>query len=224
MKIISLHNISKSTFCLAIVLLSLGLPCLCEAKMPDLREVLVRSLKGANLEGYYFATEEDDTQVVASLTNNVVRNLIKLDSGTNNLVLRYTIVKDKKKNTTMTYKTEVVKTDTVLTLLVTDIATGGVVSINTFPDPEPHNEVDTIDSPPTFDSIEDCIKDFNYTGGCALQCEANRTCKNQFAHLLCCIENDLCFGVLMIINPTTLKCRLSAGVAIPDVEGFILSR
>jgi hypothetical protein len=218
----SLNNRSKSSFCLSIVLLALGLVCSCKTTMPDPREDLVRSLKGANVEGYHFATNEDETQVIASLTNSAVRNLIKLDSGATNLVLRYTGVKDKKTNSTRTYRTEIAKTGDTLTLLVTDIASNEVVSKNTFPALESHSTTDTTGRGPTFDSLEDCIKDFDCTRRGALQCEANRTCKDQFGALICCLNNGQCFSVHLIIRPTTLRCILRD--LIPDFEGLVLSQ
>jgi len=219
---ISPHNRSESAFCLAMVLLSLGLVCACKTTMPDPREELVRSLKGANVKGYHFATKEDEAEVIASLTNSAVRNLIKLDSGATNLVLRYTSVKDKKTNPARTYKTAITKTGTTLALLVTDIATGEVVSRKTFPAPEPHHKTDTTGPPSTFDSLEDCIRDFNCKRRGAIQCEANRTCEDQFAALICCLNNGQCFSVHLIIRPTTLKCKLSG--VILDLEGLVLSQ
>ena len=218
---ISLHNRTVSAFCLAIVLLSLGLVCSCKTTKPDPREDLLGSLKGANVEGYLFATEEDETQVTTSLTNSAVRNLIRLDSGTTNLLLRYASVKDKKTNTTKTYKSEVTKAGNVLTLQVTEIATGVVVSKNTFPAPQPHNTGTTGPSP-TFDTLEDCIKDFNCKFRGALQCEADRTCQDQFAALTCCLKNGQCFSVHLVIRPVSLRCRLTG--FIPNLDGLVLTQ
>ena len=218
---ISANDRSKSAFCLAIGLLSLGLVCSCKTTTaPDPRQDLVNSLKGANVEGFLFATNEDEAQVVVSLTNSDVRTLIKLDSAASNLVLRYASVREKNTNTTRTYKTEVTKAGTALTLLVTDIATGEVVSRKTFPALEtPHTDTPAL---PTFDSLEDCIKDFNCTRRGALECEANRTCEDQFAALTCCLKNGQCFSVHMIIRPTSLRCRLIG--FLPDLEGLVLSQ
>jgi hypothetical protein len=218
----SSHNRSKSPFCLAVVLLSLGLVCSCTTTTPDPREELLRALKGANVEGYYFATEEDETQMVASLTNSAVRNLIILDSGDTNLVLRYTGIKDKKTGTPKTYKTEAIKAGAELTLLVTDIATGEVVRRVAFPAPEPHTKSDTTGPPPAFDSLEDCLRDFNCTRRGALQCEANRTCEDQFAALICCLSNGQCYSVHLIIKPTSLRCILRA--VLPNLEALVLAR
>jgi hypothetical protein len=219
---ISLHNRSESAFCLAIVLLFLGFVCSCNTTMPNPREELLRSLKGANVEGYNFETSEDDAQVVASLTNSAVRKLIKLDSGAANLVLRYTRIKDKNTNTSRIYKTEITKTGNDLTLLVTDIATGEVTSTKTFPAPKSHSNTDTTGPTPSFDTLQDCVKDFDCTRRGAIQCEANRTCEAQFADLDCCLKNGQCFSVLLIIRPTSFICALRA--LIPDLEGLLLSQ
>jgi hypothetical protein len=190
--------------------------------MPDPRQDLLRSLKGANVEGYHFATEEDETQVIASLTNSAVRNLIKLDSGDTDMALRYTSVKDKNTNTTRTYKTEITKTGTALTLLVTDIATGEVVSRKTFPIPESPNKPGATCPPPRFDSLDDCIKNFDCTRREAIQCEANRTCEAQLAGLSCCLKNGQGISVHFLITPTSLICRL--GTFFPDRTGLVLSQ
>ena len=215
-----LNKRSKSAFCLAIALLSLGLVTSCKTPpTPDPRQDLVNSLKGANVDGFLFATSEDDAQIVTSLTNSAVRNLIRLDSAAN-IVLRYTSIKEKNTNTTKIHKTEAVKTGTSLALLVTDIATGDVISRKAFPAPEPHH-ADT-GAAPLFDSLEDCIKDFDCKRRGALQCEANRTCEDQFAALTCCLKNGQCFSVHLIIRPTSLRCRLIG--FIPDLEGLVLSQ
>lgn len=219
---ISPHNRSKSVFCLATALLSLGLVCSCKTATADSREELVRSLKGANVDGYHFATEEGDTQVINSLTNSSVRNPIRLDGDESNQVLRYTSVKDKGTNTTRTYKTEAIRSGSTLTIQVSDIATGEVASRKAFPAAAPHDRTGAGGSSPTFDSLEDCIADFNCTKKGAIQCEANRTCEDQFAALTCCLNNGQCFSVHLIIRPTSLRCRL-AGV-IPNLEGLVFTQ
>jgi hypothetical protein len=219
---ISLHNRLKSRFCSTIVLLFLGLVCSCVTMTPDPREELLRSLKGANVEGYYFATKDSDTQVIASLTNNAVRNFIKLDSDNTNVVLRYTSVKDKNLNSTRTYKTEITKTGTALTLLVTDITTSEVVTKQTFPAPELHKKADATGRLLTFDSLEDCIRDFDCAQSGAFQCDANRTCQPQLVALTCCLNNGQCFSVHLIIRPNTRRCLL--GELIPELEGLVLSK
>lgn len=212
---------SMSEFCLASMLFSIALLCSCQTTISDPREEFVRSLKGANVEGYYFAIEENETQIVTSLTNSAVRNLIQLDGDTT-VVLKYTRIKEKKANTAKIYITEVVKTGTALALLVKDIEKGEVSSRKTFPAPVPHNDTDTTGSLPIFDSLEDCLTNFNCTRRGALQCEANRTCEDQYAAMICCLSDGLCYSVHLIIRPTTLRCKVA--VPIPNFEGFVFKQ
>ncbi len=218
------HHRSQSVFCSLVVLTILGLFSSCKTETPtttpgatsDPRTDLIQSLKGARIEGYNFETREDDNEAVASLTKSALDGVIMLDSGANNLVLRYARIKDKKANTTRTFKTEITKAGTTLTLLVTDVATGEVVSKNAFPAAEAHTGA------PTFDTLQACIADFNCKNRGALECEANRTCQDQFAALLCCLKDGQCFSVHIIIRPTSLRCQLRA--VIPNLDGLVFKQ
>ena len=163
---------------------------------------------------------EDDSQDVASLTSKTVKDLINMDSGPANLVLRFTRVKDKKANTVKILKTEIIKTGKDLTLQVTDIGSNDIVSKNTFT-PVAHGSGDGGRSQ-AFDTLADCIRDFDCTRRGALQCEANRTCQDQFAALICCLKNGQCISVHFVIRPTSLRCQLIS--VIPNVEGFVLTQ
>ncbi len=180
----------------------------------DLRGELIRSLKGEYVEGFHFATEEDENQTVASLTNSAVRNFIALEESKTSLVVRYTLVKKKETATSRVYKIEVVKTGTEVALVVTDMATDELVNKIVLPEPERHDKH-------TFESIDDCIADFDSTPfQSALQAEANRTCEDQIAHVLCCLSNGSCFSVVLFIKPTSWRCRLP--VALVSSEVFAL--
>lgn len=87
----------------------------------DPREELVRSLKGANVQGFDFATSENDAQARAILIKDAAKDLIRLGNSDTNLVLQYTSVKNKKTNTTKTFKTEIVKRGKSLSLVTTDL-------------------------------------------------------------------------------------------------------
>ena len=180
------------------------------------KDDLVRTLGNPNLSGFDFASTETDAQLISSFTNSNVKNVIRLEGGTNSVVLKYTSVKDKAKNTTATYKTELNRSGNTLAMLVTDVATGAVVSRDTFPPPTRHDPTG-----PTFDSLEDCIKDFDCKHKGALQCEANRTCKDQFAALTCCLKNGQCFSVHLVIRPTRLLCQLLPWIT--DFEAAVFS-
>jgi hypothetical protein len=219
---ISMQHRSKLIFCSSAALLSLSLLFACKPAKTNAREDLISSLKGANVEGFNFGTEENETQTISSLTNSAVRQLITLDGGKTSLVLRYTSVKDKNTNATKTSKAEIVKSGKELTLQVTDIANGEVMFKQTFPAPEAHRPADATSGPPTFDTVEACLDDFNCTMRGPLQCEANRTCQNQWAALTCCLTNGQCISVHLIIWPTTFKCIVSP--VVPNFEGVVFSQ
>jgi hypothetical protein len=73
--------------------------------MVDQKQELLRMLKGKDVKGYYFSLQEDRDRVVASLINSAVRKPIDLNRAGVDLI--YTQVKDKKKRTTRTFKSEV---------------------------------------------------------------------------------------------------------------------
>lgn len=222
-----LHSRSKSAFCLAVVLLSFGLVCSCnppqtntaqpEPARSDPKEELTRTLKGANVQGYIFETKEDDAQAVASLTNPAVRDLIRLEPGTNNVVLSYTSVKDKKANATKTYKSEITRAGDAVSILVTDFATGEAVNKDTFPPAGSCCPTGV----PKFDTVDACFADFNCKRRGELQCEANRTCENQFAGVTCCLNNGQCLIADLIIQPTSRRCQLVGNIT--DLEGIVLA-
>ena len=64
------------------------------------------------------------------------------------------------------------------------------------------------------------MADFNCENKGAFLCEANRTCQPQFAALTCCLTNGQAFSVHLVVPPTRLRCL----IALPDLEGLVLSR
>ena len=222
------HTRSRLVFPLLALLLAFGLLSSCGSpntnvtndnstpeQKTDAKGELVRALRGANVTGFEFESKEDDAQITTSLTNSNVKNVIRIEPSTNNVVLSYASVKDKAKNTTTIYKTEVTRSGKNLSLVVSDFASGAVVSKDDFPPPRPHTQ-------PTFDSLEDCINDFNCKHRGELLCEANRTCKDQFAALTCCLKNGQCFSVHLIIRPTRPICQLRSLVV--NFEALVLSQ
>ena len=214
------HNHKFQAVLLCMILFGLALvscnrPTPSENQNPDAKADLLKSLNGANVNGFDFSTREDDASAVAALTNSAVRSLITLDKGANGVVLQYARVKDKKANSTRTYKTEVLRNGNALTLQVSDLATNAVVSKDNFPTATPHDEQ-------KFTTLEECLKDFDCKHRGELQCEANRTCKDQFAAIICCLADGSCFSVHLIIRPTSLRCRFND--LIPNLEGLVLRR
>ena len=204
----------ERAFSLIGVLLSLGLIS-CRTTKPHPKEELMRSLEGANVKGYLFATKEDDRQAVASLTNSVVRNVVTLDSGAASLVLKYTRVEDKEKHSARTYRAEVAAADGSRTLQVTDVATSEVISKEAFPVPEPHGCGGR-----EFDSVDACVKDFECTSRGAVQCEANRSCRARVVALKCRLRGGECISLHIIVPPTAFRCELAE--VVPDVDGLVL--
>lgn len=198
---------------MTLLMLCLLPSCNRTATTGNAKEDLVRTLGNTNLTGFDYQSTENDAQLITSFTNSNVKNVIRLDGGTNSSVLKYTTVKDKAKNTSTTYKTELSRSGNSLTMLVTDYATGSVVSKDAFPTPTRHE--------PTFDSLEDCINDFNCKHRGALLCEANRTCKDQFAALTCCLKNGQCFSVHLVVRPTRILCQLLPWIT--DFEAAVVS-
>ena len=211
------HIRPKSPFYVAVVLVFLSLLSSCaKTTISDPKGDLVSSLKGHEVEGYFFSLNEDDVQTTSSLTNNAVHDLITLGKGDASVALRYTRIKDKKTNAVNTYKAEVIKKDASLELVVTELGTNKVVEERAFPAAGP-----TCQPPGQFDSITACINEFNCASKGPLLCEANRTCDTQFAALTCCLTNGQIFSVHLIIRPDNFRCRFRD--LIPDLEGMVLS-
>ena len=229
---ISTNRRSVRISCLSVVLLGLVLAtsCVSDTKtntnaspQPDVKTdpkaEFVRSLKGANVDGFNFERSEDANQVVNSLTNNTAKDVITMDKGDSTVVVRYTGILDRKSNATKTYKTEAIKAGNNLSIVVTDIASNSVLSKDDFPVQDlPAGPCDG----PKFDSIQACIKDFHCKRGSELLCEANRTCKDQFAALICALNNGQCFSVHLVIRPTDLRCIIIG--TLPDRLELAIAR
>ena len=206
-------NRSGFVFCSLLLCLSLGFVS-CQDARPDPKEELVGSLKGANLEGFYFETRDNDTQEISSLTNGIIADAIKLDSDAT-LILRYTRVKDKKANTSKTYKTEAITKGNQLTLQVTDIATGESVIKETGEFAALPAATTGAQCSPVFKSTEDCL----CSQTAALRLEANRTCKAQRGGGICCINGQL-ISVHTFVMPTKLTCLIGAFEGIDELVFF----
>lgn len=171
----------------------------------DPKAEFIKSLKGADVKNFSYAVEEDPNQVVTSMTTNLAKDVITLDRSDVTMVVRYTGILDRKTNTVKTYKAEVVKVGRELSIVVTDFLSGAVVSKDPFPvENLPAGPCDG----PKFESLQACIKDFHCKKGAELLCEANKTCKDQFAGLICPLTNGQCFSVHLVIRPTDLRCLI----------------
>ena len=186
--------------------------------MANEKQELLGKLKGIKVKDFLFSLQEDDNKIVAMMTNSAVRKLINLNRAGTNLILCYTKVKDKKKRTTQIFKTEVNTIGSAVSLFVRDLITNKVISKYPFPSPSEHNHA----GEPKFKTLEQCVEDFRCKHGGELLWEANRTCKPQFAGLICCLSNGNCFSVHLVFPPTSLRCQILSNV--PPLEGLYLSR
>ena len=205
-----------STRSLLAAVLLVGLACSGGQPRADPRGDLIASLKGAEVGGYRFALQEGEAQTTTSLTNQVVDQPVTLGKGDTDLVLGYTRIEDRKTRTARTFKSEVVKKASSLALLVTDLGTNQVVDQRPLP-----IAGDACQSLPKFASLAACISQFDCASRPALQCEANRTCRTQFADVTCCLTNGTIFSVDLFINPNTRRCAIIG--PIPDVNGLAVS-
>ena len=219
---ISLHNRLASSFCLGMLIASFGLVSSCTTNPPpnnppnnppDAREELARSLKGADVNGYLFATKEEDNQITTTLTNPTLRQPIKLDDS-KPLVIGYASVKDKKTNAVKILKGEIVKSGGTISIHVTDQVTNGLLVNEIF---QPRN---CPSGGPLFPDLNACFDDFDCKVRPNLLCEANKDCKTRFFDLACCTPNGE-FHALIIVRPTRLRCL----VAFPfDFDTLLLSQ
>lgn len=207
-----LHSRLRFVSCATVLLLSL-VTASCSRSTntaitpPDARAELLASLKGASLDGFVFETRGNDAQEVVSMTNGIVGEAIKIDSDTT-LVLRYSMVKDKKANTSTTYKMEAIRAGDQLTIQVTDIASGASFMKDTSDFPAPPPPTGTTCGPPAFKNFDDCLCSLQ----AALLVEANRTCQPQQGAAICCINGTGLFSVHILVMPTSIRCLSIFGI------------
>lgn len=188
----------------------------------DHSTALAEAVKDTSAVHFFYSAAENADQSSAALTSPTAQGLIEAAKIDKPMVLRYTAIKDKKSQQVTYYKTELTRKDNAVTLTATDITNNKMLWEKTFDDRIP--DLDTILQPPAsgYNSIQDCINDFNCKHRGELQCEANKTCKDQFAALTCCLTNGQCFSVHLIITPTSIRCRLLD--LIPEVDGLVFER
>ena len=184
--------------------------------MKDHKQDIIRRLKDKNTRGYDFNLHEDENNIIASLSNNALCKLVRLDKTDDDFILGYTLVKDKNKRITRTFQSEVNIDGRSVAIIVRDLVTKRIINKYSFPTPTDHSHKKR------FSTLEQCIEDFRCKQGGQLQCEANRTCKNQYASLICCLKNGFCVSVHLIFRPNSLRCQIISNV--PAFEGLVLSR
>lgn len=183
----------------------------------DVRDALVRALKDVDLTDFDFAMAENASQLTASFTSSKAKDIIMLDAA-DKRVLEYALVKDSKTNTQTITRTEIVKAAERVAILLTDIDTGNNLGEFLFPVPEQHPN----SGAETFETLQECLDDFKCRE-VALQCEANRTCQDQFASIICCLQNGECYAVHLVFRPTSLRCLVSTQVSNFEAVAFRIS-
>lgn len=175
------------------------------------------SVPAEDVQGYSYSRIENDNQSAESLTNPAAIDPTPQPQGTTNVVIGYKQLVDKKAQTTTTYKSEARRSGNDVTLVVTDLATNQAVLDTRFPPVVPHPE-----GGPVFDSLQACISDFLCKNGSALQCEANRTCRDQFWGLICCLRSGACVSVHGVVRPNTLRCQVIGPIT--DFEAVVFAQ
>lgn len=193
-----------------------SLLALVSCKTPPGEGDLRGSLPAADVQGYVYAKSDDGNIATESLTNPATVNLTPLAKGTTNVVIGYKRIRDQKANATHTYKTEARIAGNDVTLVVTDTASNEAVLNVKFPEAQPHA------TDGGFDTLGECLADFFCKNGSALQCEANRTCRDQFWAVICCLKSGQCFSVHGVVHPNTLRCQILSQVV--DFQGLVLTQ
>lgn len=210
---------------MALVLISacgLMLVAGCEsATTTDPRNHLLRSIDGANVDGYAFSFDEDATRSAASFTSPAVKDVVTLAPGDAVVPLRYTRISDKATNTATTYKTEIVRNGTAVSYVITDLATNREVQRALVEDdgvPPPPDVPACAESP----TCADFFRDYECNEKPRLQCEANRTCKIVRGHFRCRQPDGTCIDGPTIVTPNTVFCALRESMV--AIDGLALRR
>ena len=174
--------------------------------LAEMQRELREGLKDQKVDEFHFSCEENSTYSRVSLTNNAIEEFIAFDAEASNFVIGYSITRYRNERDTEIQKTEIVKSDKGNFLRRTNTNTGKTLSEISLADSPKHESQDDH----LFDTLHKCIETFEGSDyQIAVQAEANRTCETQYPHLDCCLTDGTCWSVVLIINPTSWKCRLS---------------
>jgi hypothetical protein len=198
------HNRPEATryFFAAVLLFSLAYSCGQPASDP--KRDLIASLKGAEVRGYLFALKENEAQTTASLTNRLANHPIFLGKANTGLVLSYARIEDNKTKIAKIYKSEIIRTTSSLTLLVTDVENRSVVEKSQRPLALP--DLNDCSGQQLFDTYQECEAAVYCSTIGVLQCEANRTCQVQFGGQTCCLKNGTGADAFVFAKPNTTRC------------------
>jgi hypothetical protein len=182
------------------------------------RADLLRTINGANVDGYAFSFDEDATRSTSSLTNPAVSDVVTLGAGDNAVPLRYTTIRNRATNTATTYKTEIVRSGSSVSYVVTDLATNREVQRTSLGD-------DGTPPPDTGSCDQSCASffhDYECNEKPRLQCEANKTCTIVHGHFRCRQPNGTCVDGPTVVTPNTPRCELRQTMV--DIDRLVLRR
>lgn len=155
------------------------------------------------------------------MTNPAAMDMTPLPKETTRLVVGYKRVHDRAAGTTRTYRTEARRAGKVVTLVVTDLASGEVVPEQRLP----NDDDDGTPPPPRdcdlFPSVQACLHDFICANKSRFECEANKSCATLYPGVTCCAKVNgvcQCVSTHLMIRPTSLICQMLDGVV--DFEGL----
>lgn len=187
-----------------------------DSKVESPKQELLDAFKDQKIESdFNFETSENDSLTTAAFKNKAISNQIMLTTRDTSLVIGYFSEKNKKTSSSSVHKYELIMHDSAVYIEISD-ATKKIIDKITYPAIIDNTGGVTPPVPDGFDSINDCIADFNCTRRGALQCQANKTCSPVGAALLCCLTNGQCFSVHLLITPNIPICSIKSS-RIPDI-------
>ena len=154
--------------------------------------------------GLDFEILENETGLLATLTNPDILNQIELNQKDTTVLLGYTIQKEGQNENAPIYQSSLIQKDGKLYVELSNLSSQAV---ERFPFPEPTDISDTLPGGP-FETLDDC---FDYIE-CAILPDlrelANETCETQFFGYTCCAnDSEFCVSIHYIIEPTNIICR-----------------
>ena len=173
-----------------------------------------RGSRPPDAQDFVYSSAATEDFYAESLTNPAAVNLTPLPKGTTSVVVGYKRIYDRRADSVRIYKTEARRSGKLVTFEVTDVATGApvlsfgrVIADVKFPSGDTNS----------------CIKAFLCEHSSQLQCEANRTCKDQLWAIDCPIDPQTTVSVHGFIAPNTVLCQ-SISEVVDRFQGLVFSQ
>ena len=181
------------------------------------KQKLLNAFKDRGIDTTWnFETSETDSLMTAAFRNKTIGEQIQI-SGDTNIIIGYFSRENKLSRSSTTFRAEVIKRDSTLYIESKDAA-GKLVDRIDYPavSKRPAGSGTGVVVPGGFNSLEDCIKDFNCKHRGELLCQANATCRPVRGGIDCCLTNGQCFEILIIVTPTNPRCSIVVA-HVPDL-------